>query len=85
MDGGLEALRRELRDARRHLGKLLGVAVPLEPEYPAATETAGRAALAQEAQRLWELAERAGGRAERVAERVRRVEAELGRGPYPTV
>lgn len=81
----LRALADELEQARRHLGALLGLPVPLEPREPGLPGPWALAELAQRAARLEALAERAGGRARAVRERVRRVEAELQRGGYPTV
>lgn len=83
-DPRLEALGRELLQARRRLGDLLGLPVPLEPEGGTQPAQARLTELAREAHRLQELAARLGGEARRVIERARRVESELHDGGYPT-
>lgn len=84
-DPRLEALGRELLQARRHLGDLLGLPVPLEPEDGPQAAQARLTELAREAHRLQELAARLGGEAQRVLARVRRIESELHGAGYPTV
>lgn len=84
-DPRLEALRQELVQARRHLGGVLGLRVPIEPEDGTQPEQALVAELAQQAERLHRLATDLAEQARRVAERSRRVEADLHGERYPTV
>lgn len=80
----IDSLRLQLLQARRHLGGLLQLTVPIEPVDGGQPEQAQLAELAAQADRLHALAARLCQGAREVAERVRRVEAGL-HGPHPTV